>query len=222
MFENRKRQRRKNVVLLIFVLILLSAFSFGYYLNYGGEDVGKNTTYKEDPSGYRIPDTIKNPANPGAVIPQIPTVQAEEPQDKSANANTDNFITPNTNVLLKTYFTLCGHMLDKEPENRKELVNLTEEQLKAKYMDWTVKEFSPQQVILTREIQTFCPRHYIIGVKDGFIAIYVYNSEGKKELYEETETSISTLTPEDQAKLEYGIIANSEDELQEKLEGFSE
>lgn len=224
MFENRRRHRKRNTILLIVALILLAAFSFGYYLNYGdNQDISKNTTYNNDPSGYRIPDSIKNPASPGNVIPQV---EAQEPSSSNdstnVSANTDNFITPNTKVILKTYFTLCSHMLDKEPEDPKSLINMTEGQLKNKYPDWTVKEFSQHQVILTREKQTYCPRHYIIGVKDGYIAIYVYDSEGKKTLYEETETSILTLTPEDQKNLEYGIVADTEDELQQKLEGFSE
>lgn len=222
MFENRRRQKRNNAVLVIVCLILLSAFGFGYFLNYGGsEDISKNTALNNGSTDYRIPDSIKNSNTTGAVIPKVDAA-SDEPQDRSANANPDNFITPNTKVIFRTYFTECSHIMDKEPENPKEFVNLTEEELKIRFSDWMVNEFSPQQVILTREIRTYCPKHYIIGAKDGYIAIYVYNSEGKKVLYEETETSISTLTPEDQKNLEYGIVADSEDELQQKLEGFSE
>jgi hypothetical protein len=224
MFENRRRQKRRNSVLVIVGIILLAAFSFGYYLNNGGEEnIGKNTIYNNDPSDYRIPDSIKNPGGAGAVVlPQV--VDAAEPGEDStnANANADNLITPSTKVIYKTYFTLCSHMQDREPDNYNELVNLTEEQLQSKYPDWKVKEFSKQQVILTREIQTYCPRHYIIGILNDNIAIYVYNSEGKKVLYEETETPISTLTPADQKKLEYGIVVNTADEVQQMLEGFSE
>lgn len=226
MFENKRRQRSRNIVFLIVALVLLGAFSFGYYLNYGGDkDISKNTTYNNDPSGYRIPDSIKNPTPtvPGAVIPQV---EAQEPTNDTTNVNasTDNFITPNTKVILKTYFTLCSHMLDAAPEDSKGLVNMTQEQLSSKYPDWTIKEFSPQQVILTREKQTYCPRHYIIGIDDSgtYIAIYKYDAEGKKTLNEVTETTIATLTPEDQKSLQYGIVADSEDELQQKLEGFSE
>lgn len=214
MFENRNKQRKKNIGLVIVALIFFIAFSFGYYLNYGGNDnIDKKTTYSGDTSDYRIPDSIRNPYT---------TVDAEAPEDQSTNASTDNFITPSTKVIFKTYFTLCGHMLDKDPTNMEDLINLSEGELKLKYPDWRVNEFSQRQVILSREISTYCPRHYIIGIKDGYIAIYVYDPEGKKVLYEETEISISTLTAEDQKNLEYGIIADSEDELQQKLEGFSE
>ncbi|MGB7604938.1 MAG: BofC C-terminal domain-containing protein [Lutisporaceae bacterium] len=214
MFENRNRQRKKNIGLVIVALFFFIAFGFGYYLNYDENDnISNNTINSGDTADYRIPDSIRNPYT---------TVDAEAPEDQSTNASTDNFITPSTKVIFKTYFTLCGHMLDKDPENMEDLINLSEEELKLKFTDWKVNEFSKQQVILSREISTYCPRHYIIGVKDGYIAIYVYDAEGKKILYEETEISISTLTAEDQKNLEYGIIADSEDELQQKLEGFSE
>lgn len=218
MFENRNRQRKKNIGLVIVALIFFIAFSFGYYLNYGGNDnIDKKMTYSDDTSDYRIPDSIRNPSAAGDIITNV---DAQEVQ--STNAGTDSFITSSTKVIFKTYFTLCGHMLDKDPINMEDLINLSEGELKLKYPDWRVNEFSRQQVILSREISTYCPRHYIIGVKDEYIAIYVYDSEGKKVLYEETEISISTLTAEDQKNLEYGIVADSEDELQQKLEGFSE
>ncbi|MDF2519962.1 MAG: hypothetical protein K0R84_590 [Clostridia bacterium] len=220
MFEDRSRQRRKNLVLLTVFLILLAAFGFGYYMNYGGNDnAGKNATYNNDVSGYRIPDSIRNQDPSDNVITEV---EAETPEDHSTNASSNDCITPTTKVIFKTYFTLCGHMLDKDPDSMDDLINLTEEDLKNKYNDWKVNEFSQKQVILTREKQTYCPRHYIIGVKDGNIAIYVYDAEGNKVLHDETDTPISTLTPEDQKNLEYGVVADSEDELQQKLEGFSE
>lgn len=220
MFENRNRQRKKNIVIVFVALVLLIAFGFGYYLNYGGEDnISKKANSNSDSTGYRIPDSIRNPSIADDIITNV---DAQTPEEQNANAGLNNFITPNTKVIFKTYFTLCGHMLDKDPDSMDALINLTEGELKLKYADWKVNEFSQQQVILSREIQTYCPRHYIIGIKDGYIAIYVYDSDGKKVLYDETEISISTLTAEDQRNLKYGIIADSEDELQQKLEGFSE
>jgi hypothetical protein len=113
-------------------------------------------------------------------------------------------------------------MVDKEPEDMKEFINLSEEGLKSKFSEWEINEFSTQQVILKREKQTYCPRHFIIGSKDGYIAIYAYNSDGVKTLYEMTDDPISILTTEDQKNLEYGIVADSEEELQQKLEGLSD
>jgi hypothetical protein len=219
MFENRSRRKKRTTFLLIIAFILVSAFGFGFYLNYGGNaNVDKDNTSKDDPKGLQIPSSLRNPGA-GVLIPNADTIPDK---DQSANANPDNLITPTTKIIFKTYFTLCSHMVDKEPEDMKEFINLSEEGLKSKFSEWEINEFSTQQVILKREKQTYCPRHFIIGSKDGYIAIYAYNSDGVKTLYEMTDDPISILTTEDQKNLEYGIVADSEEELQQKLEGLSD
>lgn len=219
MFENRARKRRRNAVLLLVALILVSAFGFGYYLNYGGTtDINKDKNNENEKVGYKIPNSIRNPVATDIIANADPG----ESKEQTATANPENLITANTKIIFKTYFTLCSHMVDEDPENIREFVNLSEEALKNKYPDWTVNEFSRQQVILKREIQTYCPRHYIIGAKDGYIAIYVYNNNGEKTLYQMTENPTSILTKEDQNNLEYGIVADNDEELQQKLEGLSD
>lgn len=219
MFENRARKRKRNAVLLIITLILVSAFGFGYYLSYGTNiNVNKDNGAQGDKIGYQIPNSIRNPGT----VEKLPNAEPATNNEQPANGNLDNFITASTTIVFKTYFTLCGHMVDKTPEDNKEFINLSEDALANKYTDWKVSEFSTQQVILKREIQTYCPRHYIISSKDGYIAIYAYNEDGVKTLYEMTDDPISILTKEDQSNLEYGIVADSEEELQQKLEGLSD
>jgi flagellar basal body-associated protein FliL len=229
MFENRARKRKRNILLLIVALIFVSAFGFGYYLNFSGNtDVNKDNTTQGETSGYKIPSNLRNPsglvanADPGNDQDKKQDETPIQDQEQATNANPENLITASTKIIFKTYFTLCSHMVDKEPEDMKDFINLSESALKSKFSEWTVNEFSTQQVILKREKQTYCPRHYIIGSKDGYIAIYVYNSDGIKTLYEMTESPVSILTTEDQKNLEYGIVADSEEELQQKLEGLSD
>lgn len=225
MFENRARKKRKSILLLIVALIFVSAFGFGYYLNFGGDtDLNKDNPSQGEAAGYKIPSSLRNPGTSGIEANADSNVDSNIDQEKEqiTNSSSDNLITASTKVIFKTYFMLCSHMVDKEPENMKDIINLSETGLKNKFPEWTVNEFSTQQVILKREIQTYCPRHYIIGSKDGYIAIYVYNSDGIKILHEMTENPISILTIDDQKNLEYGIVADSEEELQQKLEGLSD
>ena len=221
MFENRARKRRRNVLLLIVALIFISAFGIGYYLNYSVDtDLTKDKLSEGEAAGYKIPSTLRNPGTGGIQANADSNVDQEKEPITVTNPN--NFITASTKVVFKTYFTLCSHIVDKEPEEMKDYINLSESDLKNKFLDWTINEFSTQQVTLRREIQTYCPRHYIIGSKDGNIAIYVYNNDGIKILHEMTESPISILTVDDQKNLEYGIVADSEEELQQKLEGLSD
>jgi hypothetical protein len=219
MFENRAHKRKRNTVLLIITLILVSAFGFGYYLNYGSNmDINSDSKGQGDKVGYQIPNSIRNQGTGGIAASADTGTNNEQP----TNANPNSLITTSTKIVFKTYFNLCGHIVDRDPEDIKAFINLSEEALKNKYPDWVVNEFSSQQVILKREIQTYCPKHYIISSKDGYIAIYVYNDDGVKTLFDMTDDPISILTKEDQSKLEYGIVADSEDELQQKLEGLSD
>jgi hypothetical protein len=221
MFENRSRKRRRNILLLIVALIFVSAFGLGYYLNFSGDtDLPENKLGQKEASGYKIPSALKNPIVGGIQAEADSNVVQEKEQP--ANAIPNDLITASTKITFKTYFTLCSHIIDKEPDNGSGFINLSKSDLMDKLPDWTVNEFSSQQVILKREIQTYCPRHYIIGSKDGYIAIYVYNDDGIKILHEMTESPISILTTEDQNNLEYGIVADSEEELQQKLEGLSD
>ncbi len=236
MFENRARKKRRNVFLLLLSLLLIVAFGFGYYLNYGDiADVGKEDPDQGSKAGYQIPDSIKNPGtasvnnnnetpvnSSGNGQVETNTPVAEEEEDRPVTVISNNAITANTKIIFKTYYTLCSHMIDQELLDTKELVNMTDTKLAERYPDWTVAEFSSKQVILKREIQTYCPRHFIISSKDGYVAIYVYNSDGVKTLFEMTDNPISVLTPDDQRNLEYGIVADSEEELQQTLEGLGD
>jgi hypothetical protein len=219
MFENKARKRKRITLLLVVALILISAFGLGYYLNYGsGINVNKENGTNNKNVGFKIPNSIRNP---GARDIIANADSNEEKVDAAASAP-DNKITASTKVVFKTYFTLCSHMVDEDPKDIKDFINLTKEDLQVKYPDWSLNEFSTQQVILKREIQTYCPRHYIISSNEGYIAIYVYNSEGVKTLYEMTDDPISVLTVEDQEKLKFGIVADSDEELQQRLEGLSD
>ena len=221
MFENRVRKRQRNLLLLIVALIFVSAFGLGYYLNFSGDtDLTKDKLSQGEAAGYKIPNTLKNPGTGGIVANGDSNIEQEKEQ--IANATPNDLITTSTKIIFKTNFTLCSHTLEKEPEIAADFINLSESDLKNKFSDWVVSEFSARQVILQREIQTYCPRHYIIGSKDGYIAIYVYNDDGIKTLHEMTESPISILTTDDQNNLDYGIVADSEEELQQKLEGLSD
>lgn len=225
MFENRNRIKKRNTLVLIVAIILAAAFGFGYYLNFGGStDIGSTKQGNDDIGKYKIPESIRDPG-PGILIPNADsndTAETPESPDTPVGMLSENLITPSTKIIFKTYYTLCSHMQDKALADTKALINKSQAELKSVYADWTINEFSPQQVILKREIQTYCPRHFIIGSKGGYIAIYVYNEEGVKTLYEMTDSPISILTTEDQKNLEYGIVADNEEELQQKLEGLGE
>lgn len=61
---------------------------------------------------------------------------------------------------------------------------------------------------------------YIVKEKDGFIAIYTVDDNGKEILKEKTKISTEYLTQTDLIKIKDGIRANGREELNAVLEDF--
>ncbi len=218
MFEDRRiRRRRRYLLAAVFVLLASAAFGIGYFFN---TDSSENS---DDPDNtpkvsFQIPDSLINP--PASKEP-IENVNADSNTDQEVSSIDDELLTPNTQLIFKTYYNSCGHTLEKAVQAAGEEVNMSEQQIGEKYTDWEITGFSPPIIELSRSIDTYCPNHYIIGVDNGFIAIYVYDEDGNKVLREKTEISLGILTPADQQALTGGIIVDTEDQMEQTLEGFS-
>lgn len=221
MFVDKRRRKSRGYILVILLLIILStAFGIGYFMNYhGGENIDKDNPVSQ--GNLQIPDSLKtSAAKVDAADAGVDT--DNNSTDTAASLPDKGLITPNTKIRFITYFTLCGHTIEKDITPNDDEVNMTEEQYCSRYPGWEATRFDSEEVIMRKQLDTNCPKHYIIGIQDGFIAIFVYNENGEKVLKEKTDISVSTLTPEDQKSLESGIIADTEDDLELKLEGFSD
>ena len=219
MFENRRARRKRRFVLAaVFLMLSGIAFGLGYYFNM---DNGDNVLLSEEPkkTNLRIPDSLINPD-----MRQEPFNEeiTEEITDETSDMTISGVITEETVLNFRTLFSLCGHSVEKSVPPTEDEINMTELQIRAKYKDWELVHFSPQIINFEREIDTHCPKHFIIGIDNGYIVIFVYNENGERIIKERTDVSVSILTPEDQKSLESGIIADTEDDLMQKLEGFSE
>ncbi len=218
MFEDkRKKRKRRYILLLLLFFFMVAAFGVGYYFNSGDpENILKPAS---DPNTQlKIPDSLINPPASKTASEEVDDLQ--ETQEIS-NIPVSDVVTPQTAFIFKTRFTLCGHVVEKSAAAEAE-INMTEAELQNRYHGWSITRFTPQLVQMEKNIATHCPRHYILGIDSGNIAIFQYNDEGRKVLLERTDISVSTLTPEDQKSLESGIIADTEDDLNLKLEGFSD
>ena len=211
MFEDRRRGKRK-IAILIIGLMLIAAFSISYYISMGFE--GETNSFNKINENIKIPvpDSLK----------EIKQVDASSEENENKTAGEEDFIL-NENYKIKyvTLFSLCGHRIEKEVDLPSVFIGLNEEQFMEKNPGWDLLEINNSTITLKRDIYTYCPQHFIIGLDGQYIAIYVYNEDGERLLKERTEISIDTLTPEDQEILDSGIVADTEDDLEQKLEGFS-
>ena len=218
MFEDRSIRRKRRYLLAAVVLMLISAaFAVGYFLNYDTSEALENPD-NQPSANLQIPDSLINPTT---VKKPYEEVNAESNTEETANISEIDFPTPNTQLIFKTYYSSCRHTVEKAVQAGSDEMNMNEQQLKEKYNHWHLSGYSPPVIEFSRNIDTYCPSHYIIGVDGGYIAIYVYDENGQKTLQEKTDISAAPLTPEDQQALEGGIVVDTEEQKEQTLEGFS-
>ena len=138
---------------------------------------------------------------------------------KQVNSSSDK-VSPHGILILKKHYKDCKHTINDYSQIPEELVNLTEKDVSEYYKDWELKGFSPNEIVLYKEVNGSCNEHYIVKEKDGFIAIYTVDDNGKEILKEKTKISTEYLTQTDLIKIKDGIRANGREELNAVLEDF--
>ncbi|HNR05251.1 MAG TPA: hypothetical protein PKU88_02660 [Bacillota bacterium] len=218
MFEDRSiRRKRRYLLAAAFLLLISAAFAVGYFFNADIPEALDNPD-NQPSANLQIPDSLINPTT---VRKPYEEVNAESNTEETANILEIDFPTPNTQLIFKTYYSSCRHTVEKAVQAGSDEINMNEQQLKEKYSHWHLSGYSPPVVEFSRNIDTYCPGHYIIGVDGGYIAIYVYDENGHKSLQEKTDISAAPLTPEDQQALAGGIVVDTEEQKEQTLEGFS-
>ncbi len=146
--------------------------------------------------------------------------KTEEDNDFIDASTEEEKTTPNTEFVLKKYYSDCEHITQDESEIPEEMVNLTENELKENYKEWKVEEFSKDKVVLSKEVLGFCGEHYLLIEEEGKVKIYSLDAEGNKTLEEETEIAVEYLPETDKIILKNGIYIYGEEELNKIREDY--
>ena len=137
----------------------------------------------------------------------------------SANSNSEK-VSPNSNLTIEKHYKECGHITKANVPIPYELVNKTEEEVKKEYTGWDISKFAKDEVIISKEFEGICDEHYLITEKDGYIAIYTLDQEGKQTLKEITEIQTELLPQYDYNIIKTGIRVFGKHELNAVLEDF--
>lgn len=130
----------------------------------------------------------------------------------------------NTQVVLKTSYSLCGHEEEKI-EEKSNVINLKKEELEKIYKGWNITNFSSDEVDLEREVDGICGEHYIITEENGFVVVYkknVNDTTGKvgKEEFITTDISVEYLPQEDLDNIRSGEEIYGKENLNRFLEDY--
>lgn len=129
-------------------------------------------------------------------------------------------ISPSGSMTLRKYYKQCEHTINEYIDIPQELVNKSQEDLKERYINWEVQQFSSNNIVLYREFDSSCGQHYILRNDNGKITIYLINENNEEEIYEQTEISIDYLTETDKLEIQNGIRVNGKEELYQIIEDF--
>lgn len=208
-----KRISMVSIILLLFGITAVSMFS-GYYIGL------KKANEKPNPP---IENTKITPTKLGDT--EKDKLSTDDHDDYEASLLNEEQIGPNTIIEYITYYTECNHETVVTSEPEKHMVNMAkesfEEFIKNNHPKWIVEEFSHDKVVVLIVKNHLCQNHYVIGEKDGKIAVFKIDVNGEKvidRVY--NDAPISLLKEIDQEKLIKGIITDSKEELSEVLENY--
>lgn len=129
-------------------------------------------------------------------------------------------VSPNCLLTLKIYYKKCGHLIEKSQNIEQNLVNLTEEQLRKQLPEWEIQKFTPEQIVLYKELDDFCNEHYKLKIENGYIRIYKLDEQNNEKLLKSTDISSEYLTKDDLEELKNGVEIYTKKELNKTIEDF--
>ncbi len=182
------------IVLAVFLLII-------------GVALGILTYSKNKTENTNIVDN-KKLAEENEINNVVPTAVVEEK------------VSPNAKVLQKKYFTGCDHLLKETNDIPEILVNKTKAEVEKYYKEWAVDNFSTNEITIYKEEGGYCNQHYLIKEHNGVLGIYTLDAAGTLNLKEDTEIQTMYLPEADLEKVQQGIPAIGNMELNSVLEDF--
>lgn len=129
-------------------------------------------------------------------------------------------VSPNCLLTLKIYYKKCEHLIEKSQNIEQNLVNLTEEQLRKQLPEWEIQKFTPEQIVLYKELEDFCNEHYKLKIENGYIRIYELDEQNNEKLLKSTDISSEYLTKDDLEELKNGVEIYTKKELNKTIEDF--
>lgn len=143
-----------------------------------------------------------------------------EPEEDLMASSAEEKVSPNANLVIKKYYKQCGHTTKEYAEIPAEMVNKTQEQIEKLYPDMSLEGFSPQEVVILKQEEGICDEHYILREKEGNIAIYMVDKNGKETLREQTGISTEYLPQTDLETIQKGIKVYGKEKLNSLIEDY--
>ncbi|WPC41293.1 hypothetical protein [Clostridium sp. JS66] len=156
---------RKKIRTILLVILTISIFSLSYYLCINKL---KSTNLKEDK--YKV-------QNEGKDIDKTMTVDS--------NMNTS--LSPNAKVIFEKKYIKSGEVITEKEESAGNLAGKKKSELNQVYkgQGYSLESMKSSEVVFVKEFDRYAPNKYVVGIKDGFIAIYKTDKDGNMFIEDE-------------------------------------
>lgn len=156
---------RKKIRTILLVILTISIFSLSYYLCINKL---KSTNFKEDK--YKVQNESKD-------IDKTMTVDS--------NMNTS--LSPNAKIIFEKKYIKSGEVITEKEESAGNLAGKKKSELNQVYkgQGYSLESMKSSEVVFVKEFDRYAPNKYVVGIKDGFIAIYKTDKDGNMFIEDE-------------------------------------
>lgn len=153
----------------------------------------------------------------------------EESGVLTVDSNIDTAVSANANLVFKMQYNKSGDMVVEKEKAAGDLVGKKKNELEEIFKDegYKVKSITPEQVVLVKEVDKYSPNKYVLGIKDGCIAIFKTDKDGNMFIENEkrdiTDIKIEKLKQADIDLLTKGdkyFQCNSREDAEARLEDY--
>ena len=193
------------IIILLIIVVIFAAMAMAVFI-YMPEE---NNDAKIEVQNVAVENTIN----------EVENVTENNTNMVETNANEER-ISPNAFITFKQTYKKCGHTTSEFVEVPQEFVNLSENELKERYTDWTVEKFTDTDIILSKEVEGSCNEHYVVRDVDGTVTVFHILEDGTEEEYMITDIATEYLTDTDKIEMEKGIKINGKQNLNQLIEDY--
>ena len=155
--------------------------------------------------------------------------QADEPQktaeikeyEYTPTSVAEEKITPSTKMVYQYYYTEDGVTEVQEDIPPYFMLDLTLSDISKYYTTWDIVSFSPREVVMRKTIVGQSQQRYVVGQKDGYVAVYYEEEKEGISLKEITGIPVDGLSEDEKLRLNQGIKVMGNDALARTLENYS-
>lgn len=145
--------------------------------------------------------------------------EVELPQTWKASTH-ETVISKDAEMVYQYYYTQDGVTKEQVEPVQDFLQGLSLRQIKSIYHDWQVVSFASDRVILRSNIDGRSDASFILGEKEGFLAVFQEDAQNRLVLYETTDIPLSALPQTEQQQLKEGIRILGEEGLAKMLSDY--